>query len=607
MRIGTILGDVAEHLPLVSIAAHRLRSRYRKDGIPYADWVRWYDTPTPSHVASLRQAARRFRSFPSISLALPVIDTPPEILEDAILSVRQQVYERWDLCIADDASTCPDVWAVLERQATADARIQLGFRSSRGGVSAALNTALGMAGGEYVAFLDEQCLLSPDALYWVAEAINRHPDAALLYSDEDIIDDSRQRFSPHLKCDFNHELLLAQNMISQLGVYRRDVVTGLGGFRSQYDGAHDHDLALRVVSRVDRRQIVHVSRVLYHRRLAPNGPSVPGHPDADTTEKSRLAVADHLRRINHPAAVVPAPESPEHHRIRHPLPAEQPLVSIIICTRDHADLLRGAVESICSKTTYTNYEILIVDNGSQDHAALAYLGSLSGHRRITVLRDDSPFNYSRLNNRAVSLTQGPLVCLLNDDVEVSTADWLEELASQAIRPDVGAVGARLWYPDGTLQHGGVIIGIGGIAGHAHPRLERGSPGYQSRAVLAQELSAVTGACLMVRREVFNEVGGLDERLFVTFNDVDFCLRVRKAGYRNIWTPFAELVHHESASRGQDDTPEKQARFLREVSFMRERWGSLLDHDPFYHPLFSPRAASFVVSPRPSTAGIRNAA
>ena len=288
-----------------------------------------------------------------------------------------------------------------------------------------------------------------------------------------------------------------------------------------------------------------------------------------------------------------------YHRIRHQLPAVLPLVSIVICTRDHEALLRRAVESIRSLSTYPHYELVIVDNGSRDPQAVAYLASLASQPGIQVIRDDSPFNYSRLNNTAVTHCRGEVLCLLNDDIEVITPNWLEEMVAFAIKPDVGAVGARLWYPDGTLQHGGVIIGAGGVAGHAHLRLPKGSPGYFGRAVLQQELSAVTGACLMVRRTVFAEVGGLDEQIAVAFNDIDFCLRLRGAGYRNIWTPFAELIHHESASRGPEDNPEKIARFQREVRLMHERWGDVLAGDPYYNPNLSMRSGDYSLDRSPS--------
>lgn len=604
MRIGTMIGDVAERIPLLEKAVRRVRIRCRKKKIhcptvnaatqrdAYRMWVREHDTPTAGELKRLRESIQEFRKTPLISVVMPVFNTPPQVLEEAIRSVREQVYDRWELCIADDCSTLPHVQTILARHATADPRIKVRFCTAGGNISATSNAALEMATGEFVALLDHDDLLPPHALYWVVEAINRHPDAALLYSDEDKIDGDGRRYHPYFKCDFNHELLLSQNMISHLGVYRRDLITELGGFRSEYDGAQDHDLALRVVASVPATRIVHIPRILYHWRAIPGSVAVSIDEKPAAFNAGQWAVAAHLKRIGRCGMVEPAPGAPGFHRVRYSLPAPRPLVSIVICTRDHGHLIRTAVDSITSRSTYENFEIMIVDNGSRDAEAIATLAELADRSRTTVVRDDSPFNYSRLNNAAVARTRGEIVCLLNDDIEVVSPGWLEEMVSLAILPDVAAVGARLWYPDGTLQHGGVIIGIGGVANHAHPRLPKGHAGYAGRAVLQQELSAVTGACLMVRRTVYDEVGGLDERLAVAFNDVDLCLRFRSAGYRNIWTPYAELIHHESASRGAEDNPVKRARFEGEVQFMKERWATVLQRDPFYSPHLSKYAADF---------------
>jgi glycosyltransferase involved in cell wall biosynthesis len=601
MKIGRTLGNAASFLPGMAGPVDRLRRLCRSLRLAlntwrsrasdfYGDWVRQHDTPSPRDVVALREAAGLLPWQPTISVVMPVCDTPLDILDASIRSLLDQAYTNWELCIADDASSAPGIRELLERHAAKDARIKLRFRDSRGNIAAASNTALDMATGEFVALLDHDDMLPVHALYWVAEAINRHPDARLLYSDEDKIDAHGKRFDPHFKPDFNYELFLAQNMICHLGVYRRDLICSLGGFRQGFDGSQDYDLALRVVAAIPRSQIVHIPRILYHWR------AIAGSVAFSRTEKqfceaaAQMAVAEHLQSLG--GVVEEAPEAPWHHRIRNPLPAVLPLVSIVICTRDHEALLRRAVDSIRSLSTYPHYEIVIVDNGSRDPLAVAYLDSLTTQTGVRVIRDDSPFNYSRLNNRALPHCRGDMLCLLNDDIEVVTPDWLEEMVSFASKPDVGAVGARLWYPDGTLQHGGVIIGIGGVAGHAHPRLPMGNRGYYCRAVLQQELSAVTGACLMVRRSVFAEVGGLDEQIAVAFNDIDLCLRLRAAGYRNIWTPFAELIHHESASRGPEDNPEKIARFQREVRFMHDRWGDVLSHDPHYNLNLSMRAGDY---------------
>ena len=606
MKIGKHIGDVAEHIPFagttlksVRRTLRRWRGRRDKQDINkqdltdnYDDWARLYDTPSRTQIKQLRDAVDSFAYRPRISVVMPVYNTPLSVLDAAIHSVRNQVYPNWQLCIADDASSVHGVRALLERHAAEDDRIILCFRPQRGNIVAASNSALEMATGDFVALFDHDDLLQVHALYWVVDAINRHPDAAIFYSDEDKIDATGKRYEPYFKGDFDPDLLRAQNMISHLGVYRSDVVAAIGGFRPGFDGAQDHDFVLRATELVRRDQIVHIPRILYHWHSLPGSTALSPKSKPAAVAAGRRAVADHLRRIGSVATVEPAAESPAHHRVRHPLPAALPLASIVICTRDNQLLLRSAIDSIRSRTTYRNYEIVVCDNGSIDVGTRAYLAEIRNLPGVTVFRDDSPFNYSRLNNTAVAKSRGELVCLLNDDIEVLAPEWLDELASFAIQPDVGAVGARLWYPDGTLQHGGVIIGIGGVAGHAHPRLPKGHAGYFSRAVLQQEMSAVTAACLMVRRNVFDEVGGLDEQIAVAFNDIDFCLRLRAAGYRNIWTPFAELIHHESASRGYEDNPEKLARFQREIRFMQDRWGDLLRGDPYYNPNLSMRAGDF---------------
>ena len=542
-------------------------------------------------IQDMEKKMAAFSRRPLISVIMPVYNTKPEWLRQAIESVCNQIYPHWELCIADDASTERSVIELLKKYHKTDLRIKVVYHEKNANIVAASNSALALATGAFVAFLDHDDRLPQDALYWVAEAINRNPEARLLYSDWDGIDENGVRHLGYFKPDFNYELLLAQNYVSQLGVYCRELVCGLGGFRKDYDGSQDWDLALRAVAAIRRNQVVHIPRILYHWRQ--HSSSISKASSEMCAAAGRRAVAEHLQLVGG-GSVETAPGCVGFNRIKFPLPTTLPLVSIIICTRDQLSLLSVALESIRSLSTYPNYEIVIIDNGSEDRNTILYLKSLALKNGIRVIRDDSPFNYSRLNNAGVAHSKGELVCLLNNDIEVITPDWLEEMVSFAIKPDVGAVGARLWYPDGTLQHGGVIVGFGGVAGHYHLRLPRGKNGYFGRAVLQQELSAVTGACLMVRRGVFEEVGGLEEKLQVAFNDVDFCLRLRAAGYRNIWTPFAELTHHESASRGYEDNPEKIKRFNAEMDFMKLRWGKTLEQDPFHSPNLSATAAAYPI-------------
>ncbi len=547
----------------------------------YAEWIRRYDTLTDETRATLRARIDAFERKPLISVVMPAYNPKPEWLIETIESVRKQIYQNWELCIADDASTNPSIYPILEHYAKEDSRIKVVFREQNGHISEASNSALELATGEWVALLDHDDLLAEHALFWVADAINQHPDARLIYSDEDKIDEASRRFHPYFKCDWNPDLFYSHNLITHLGVYRKDLLNDIGGFRRGLEGAQDYDLALRCIERIKPNQIHHVPRVLYHWRMHAESTAQSADAKPYAMLAGERALNEHFQRkkINANAELIGFA-----YRVRYALPEKPPLVSLIIPTRNGLELIKQCIESILAKTTYSNYEVLIVDNGSDDPATLEYFDTLKAETRVRVVRDDRPFNYSALNNAAVKLARGEVLGLLNNDLEVISPEWLSEMVSIALQPKLGAVGARLWYPNDTLQHGGVIHGLGGVAGHAHKHLPRGHFGYSMRAQLIQTLSAVTAACLVVKKNVFEEVGGLNEAdLQVAFNDVDFCLRVREAGYRNVWTPYAELYHHESATRGYEDTPEKQARFAKEVQYMKQRWGDLLLNDPAYSP------------------------
>lgn len=548
----------------------------------YTEWVRRYDTLTDDVRAVMRARIQGFENKPLISVVMPTYNTQTQWLIEAIESVRNQIYSHWELCIADDASTDKAVRSVLERYAQEDARIKLVFREKNGHISAASNSALALVSGQWVALLDHDDLLTEHALFWMADAINRNPEAGLIYSDEDKINTQGKRYDPYFKCELNPELLLAQNMVCHLGIYRFDLLKTLGGFRTGFEGAQDYDLALRVVEQLSPEKIIHVPRVLYHWRAIPGSTALAAEEKNYAAEAGRLAVAEHLKRRGLTADVTSAPEAPALNRVRFALPNPLPLVSVIIPTRDHVNLLSTCIHSILKLTTYPVFEIVIIDNGSVETATAEFFASLPGDR-VKVIRDDSPFDFSALNNHGAQVARGELLCLMNNDIEILTPDWLEEMVSFALQPEVGCVGARLWYPDGRLQHGGVVVGVGGVAGHSHKYALRGESGYFGRTVLHQSFSAVTAACLVVRRTVFEAVNGLDERLAVAFNDVDFCLRIQAAGYRNVWTPYAEMIHHESVSRGHEGTPEKQARFVKEVQYMKQRWGDALLDDPAYSP------------------------
>ena len=563
-------------------AAPATSSNTEPDRNDYVEWVRRFDTLDDSGRARIKARIGELRDTPLISIVMPVYNPPLPMLEAAIQSVQRQLYPHWELCIADDASTDRAVGRLLRKAAERNPRIKVRFRERNGHISAATNSAIEIASGDFIAFLDNDDLLSEHALFWIAQAIADQPDVGLLYSDEDKIDELGKRYGPYFKSDWNLDLFLSHNMICHLGVYRAELVRELGGLREGYEGAQDYDLALRCTERLSPQEICHVPRILYHWRSHPGSTAKGGNEKPYALQAGLRALNDHFARVGVCARAELLDF--EMYRVRYAVSQPAPLVSLIIPTRNGLHLLKQCVESILDRTSYTNYEMLIVDNGSDDPETLAYLQTLKADPRIRVLRDERAFNFSALNNAAVLHAHGEYLGLINNDIEVISPEWLDELVSLAQQPGVGAVGARLWYPNGTLQHGGVICGIGRVAGHSQKYLKRGDPGYFGRAQLIQTMSAVTAACLVIRKCIYEEVGGLDEvNLKVAFNDVDFCLRVGDAGYRNVWTPYAELIHHESASRGDENSPEKQKRFLHEVDYMTQRWGTKLLNDPAYSP------------------------
>jgi O-antigen biosynthesis protein len=550
----------------------------------YARWIRCYDQLQREDIQKIREQIAEFHYSPLISILLPVYNSNLKWLRRAISSVQQQFYPRWELCIVDDASTDRKIRPFLQRCARRDRRIKLMRRTENGHISAASNDALRLATGDFVALLDHDDELAPTALYFVAQALNKNRDLQLLYSDEDKLEEHNRRSEPYFKSDWNPELFLAQNFISHLGVYRTDLVHRVGGFRVGFEGSQDYDLTLRCIEEIQPKQIEHLPWVLYHWRAGDQSTASCATAKPYAQEAARRAVQEHLDRRGIEGTV--APSVGVYLQTKYALPTERPMVSIVIPTRDQASPLKKCVYSIFEKTDYPAYELIVLDNESYDSEALEFLAELKKRDGVRVERIDDAFNYSRLNNHGVELSRGSFVALLNNDVEVLHADWLTEMVSRAMQPKVAMVGARLWYPNGTIQHGGVILGAGGIAGHAHVGLRRGEPGYFARAHLAQDVSAVTTACALVKREVYLQVGGFNENLAVTFNDVDLCLRLREAGYRILWTPYAELIHHESASRGFDNSAPKQVRFLAEVDYMQSKWGHILQRDPFYNPNLS---------------------
>ena len=516
---------------------------------------------------------------PVISLIMPVYNVRPEWLKQAIRSVRQQLYGQWELCIADDCSTDPELRDLLNRSSDLDERIQVRFLDINLGIAGASNAALEMATGEFVGFLDHDDELASDALLEVVRAIDRDPDVDCIYSDEDKISEQGKRYDPFFKPGWSPDTLRSYNYLCHFTVIRKQMVDAAGGFRPGYDGSQDYDLFLRVTE--GARKIVHIPRILYHWRAIEGSVGKQGEAKMYAYESAKKALADHLGRVGYQAEVEDGLFLGSYH-LKYRL-ENQPAIAIIIPTKDNIDVLRRCLDSITAKSTYADYRIVLVDNGSTEQKTLSYYETLREHENIQLLHDDRPFNFSAINNLAARAIDADYLLFLNDDTEVISPGWLEEMSGLAQRSDVGAVGCLLSYPDDTVQHGGIIVGIGGVAGHAHKYFPRGDFGSFGRLKVVQNLSAVTAACLMTRRSVFEEIGGFDEALSHAFNDVDFCLRIREKGYLVVYTPFAELYHHESLSRGYENTKEKRHRFDLERLYCEERWVEILEQgDPYYN-------------------------
>ena len=561
----------------------RLMDKAQENSIAssYPTWIKLYSSFSEKDRRAIEKRIATLTHKPLISVIMPTYNTPPQYLKLAIESVRRQIYPHWELCIADDASTLPQTLQMLKEYEALDPRIKITFRKKNGHISAASNTALELAKGEFIALFDHDDELTEHALYMMAEEINSYPDVDMIYSDEDKMDENRGRFGPHFKPSYNPDLMYCQNYITHFTVIRNSLVQKIGGFRLGFEGSQDYDLFLRVMENTDAAHIRHIPQILYHWRAIQGSTALSVDQKSYAVEASRRALKDHFQRQGIDVEVTAAPDLTIHHRVIFPVPQPQPLVSIIIPTRDQAFILKKCLEGILNKTAYQNFEVLIIDNGSQESETLQYFEALKKHKNIRILSQDIPFNYSKLNNYAVSQAKGDLICLMNNDVEPISEDWLREMVSHALRPDIGIVGAKLYYSDRSLQHAGVILTEDVTAKHLFKHLSYANWGYFGRSKLPQNFLAVTAACMLMRKEVFLEVGGLDEdNLAIAFNDVDLCLKVHEKGLRILYTPYAELYHHESISRGGEDSFSKLKRFHKEIAFIHEKWRHYFQNDPY---------------------------
>ncbi|RQW10156.1 glycosyltransferase [Paenibacillus rhizophilus] len=559
------------------------------------DYSSWLENSIilEKEISQINDEIEAFEYKPLISIILPVYNIEEVWLRKCIDSVLAQYYSNWELCISDDASTKLHIAKVLENYKARDSRIKVVYRSENGHISKSSNSALAIATGEFIALLDHDDELTPDALYENVLLLNRFRDADIIYSDEDKISIEGERFSPFFKPDWSPDLLLSQMYICHLTVCRKCLIDQVEGFREGYEGSQDFDLMLRVTELTDN--IYHIPKILYHWRAIQNSTASSGSSKDYTHIAGLKAVEDALARRKLPATVVSV-EGHSNIYLTRFRPTSNPKISIIIPTKNMASVLKTCLDSIFTKTKYFNYEVIIIDNGSTEPEIfkLYKYWEKNEKERFKVYVLDIPFNYSKLNNFGAEKASGDLLLLLNNDTEVISEDWLQEMAGQAIRPEIGAVGACLYYPDKTLQHGGVVLGLGGVAGHSHKHFASDSSGYYRRLKIVSNYTAVTAACLMIRKEIFFEVNGLEEELQVAFNDVDFCLKVWSLGYNNLWLPHVKLYHYESKSRGYEDTPEKQLRFAGEIEWVKNRWSKILNNDPAYNPNLSKDREDFSI-------------
>lgn len=550
-------------------------------GGDFASWFSKYGTYVSENTSKLAPGPSLL-----ISIILPVFNPEPRQLEQAIESIFKQTYSNWELCIVDDHSDGVAVSQILKAFKRKDKRILIKFREENGHISVASNEAIAMATGDYVTFLDHDDEMLPWALDSLVRNIQSHPKAKMFYSDEAIVDPDSRVISGHLKGGLNRTLAWSYNYFCHLTAYPRSFLDQIGHFKIGLEGAQDYDLALRALEALNDSEVIHIPEILYLWRAGENSTakSIENKPYA--LKAGMQAVADHLERTGVKGRVKLAESLRTAIRVQVEVVEEENSVSVIIPTRDNLEKLSTCIDSILETTRYNNFEIIVVDNGSQNQETLSYLFRLKDLPQVRVMRIDTPFNYSNLNNEAATIATGRHLLLLNDDTQVIDQNWMMELVSFSQLPFVGAVGAKLLYPDLRVQHAGVVLGIGSVAGHAQRLLDGNDPGYAGRSVLHQDFMAVTGACLMIEKDIFWKVSGLDEKLAVSFNDVDFCLRVHQLGLRNVFTPYARLIHHESFSRGSDSSPKNISRALAEIEFMKSRWGDLLQNDPYYSINFS---------------------
>lgn len=571
----------------------RLHERFEPEEVPYGPW---YEAYVPSQEVLEKQRKYKFSRTPLISVVVPAYRTPEEFLRQMIESLEKQTYPNWELCIANGSPDDEEMHRVLEMYAKKDSRIRYKDLEENLGISENTNEAFAMAKGEFIGLLDHDDLLAPNALFEVAKAIEKEKKIDLIYTDEDkVTTDLSEHFQPHLKPDFNLDLLRANNYICHFCLVKRAIVEKTGGFRKEFDGAQDYDFIFRCAELAEK--IHHIPEILYHWRT--HKASTADNPASKmyAFEAGKRAIEAHLARTGVEGTVSHTADL-GFYRVSYPVKGE-PLVSVIIPNKDEKETLESCINALKKHTTYRNFEIIIIENNSTSKEIFEYYRELSKEDNIHLLKWKKEFNYAAINNFGVGHAKGEYLLFLNNDVTPISENWLEEMLGVCQRPEVGAVGAKLIYPDNTIQHAGCVIGIGGIAGHLFVDMPSNRTGYLHKASLMQDMSAVTAACMMMKKAVFDKAGGFTEELAVAFNDVDLCLKVRKDNYLVVYNPYALLYHMESKTRGAEDSEEKMRRFQKEIEYMRCNWIDILKNgDPYYNKNLSLTKWNYSLKPLP---------
>ena len=571
----------------------RLHERFEPEEVPYGPW---YEVYIPDEETLEKQRKHKFKKTPLISIAVPAYQTPTEFLKQMIDSLIAQTYPNWELCIANASPDNEEMQRVLADYSAKDSRVRFCNLKENLGIAENTNRAFSMAKGEFMGLLDHDDLLAPNALYEIVQALQDHPQADALYTDEDkVTTELDEHFQPHLKPDFNLDLLRSNNYICHFFVVRRSIVEKAGGFRKEFDGAQDYDFIFRCTE--NAREVLHVPEILYHWRT--HKASTADNPASKmyAFEAGKRAIEANLERTG-TKGVVSHTQDLGFYRVKYPVQGK-PLVSVIIPNKDEKETLQTCMEMLNNNTSYQNFEIIIIENNSTTDEIFRYYKELSKDPRIHLLRWGKEFNYSAINNFGVAHAKGEYLLFLNNDIKSINPDWMEELLGVCQRPEVGGVGAKLIYPDNTIQHAGCVVGMGGIAGHMFVDMPADRTGYLHKASLLQDMSAVTAACLMMKKEVFEEAGGFTEELAVAFNDVDLCLKVRKNNHLIVYDPYAKLYHMESKTRGAEDSKEKVRRFQTEIEYMRCHWLDILKNgDPYYNKNLSLTKWNYSLKPIP---------